>query len=260
MFTKRLTIGLLAAIFATGSSAALLQNAVAHATPALAAPRDHDDNEQGDQENQGDQSDHHDNGKHKGWYKHHKHGNDGDANESGRYGTGGSGRSLRGTIVSLNGNSVGVRLTNGQTVYVNDQAAIDRGRTGHLYVNEPVVISGSYGQDGVFYATQIAQSGTNGNYPNGGYGGTGNGDCNSSYANTTSVDGYETSAVDGNGYFQLGQSVVAGVPIPGGATYTVHVTQATCLTRTPGQIGQRLHVYGRSVGDGHTIEATRITG
>lgn len=246
MFTQRLTIAALAAIFATGSSVALVQNAAGHAAPAMAAARDHDD--EGDQ---GDQGEHHDNGKHKGWYKHGKHGRG-----NSQYGNG----ALRGTIVSLNGNSVGVRLTNGQTVYVNDQAAIDRGRAGNLYVNEQVVISGNYGQDGVFYATQIAQSNGNG-YPNGNYGGTGSaGNCNGSYDSNTQISGYETTPVDGNGYFQLGQSVVAGIPIPGGATYTVHVTQATCIDRTPGQIGQRLHVYGRSVGDGHTIEATRITG
>ncbi|GAC1416642.1 MAG: hypothetical protein NVSMB5_06880 [Candidatus Velthaea sp.] len=256
MLAQRFTIGLLAAVFATGSSVALIQNAATHAAPAIAAPRDHDDEgDQGENE-QGDHGDHHDNGKHKGWYKHHKHHHDDDGDRDNQYG---NRHALHGTIVSINGSSVGVRLNNGQTIYVNDQQAINRGQAGNLYVNEPVVIRGNYGQDGTFYATQISQTDGNGNY--GGYpGGNGSGNCNSSYGNETSVSGYETSALDGNGYFQLGQSVVAGIPIPGGATYTVHVTQATCVTRQPGQIGTRLHVYGRAVGDGHTIEATRITG
>jgi len=234
MNRNQITVAALAAVFSLGTSAALLSNAVAHATPAFAARADgdHSYDKHDDEDDQGDE---------RGNHKHHK-------NKHHRNG------GLYGTISSIYGNNVGLRLNNGQTIALNDQPALDAGRASNLAINESVVVSGSYGQNGVFYATQIVPSNTNGYPGNGGqYGGNPNPgytNCNASTNGLTSVTGIESTPIDGSGYFQIQ---------PIGGAYTVHVTSQTCLKKQPG-IGTNLRVFGRAVGDGRTIEAVLITG
>lgn len=243
---QRLTIATLAALFATGSSVAMLHDAALHATPAIAASHFDDDED----EHEG----HHDHGKHNGWFNHGHHHDDDDEDEGNGHHHHRDHRALRGTITSINGSQLGIRLDNGQFITVNDQPALDRGEVSHLFINERVALRGNFGNDGVFYATRVAALGNNDV-------GFNNGNCDTSYGAVTTISGIEVSGLDGNGNFQLRQSLIEGVPIPvGGVNYTVHVGPNTCVTKPVGRLGSQYHVYGRPVGDGHTIEAIRITG
>ncbi len=249
MLHHRIAIAALAALFGTAVTGSAIVAGTLHPTAAYAG-----DNEQGDQ------GDHHDNGKHKGWKKHH-HGDD--ENDGGNRG---NGSSLRGTIVGINGASLGLRLNDGRTITVNDQTALNAGNVPNLYVGEAIVLRGAYGQNGVYYANSISVAGNNnggynnGGYNNGGYnnGGYNNGgNCNVNTNGAVTVAGYERGGFSGS-QFTLRQPFINGVPI--GTDYTILVNGGTCVQRALGSNGEHVTVVGVPLNDGHTIQAIRITG
>lgn len=240
MVHHRIAIAALAALFGTAVTGSALVAGTVHPTAAYA-----DDNEHGD---------HHDNGQHKGWKKHH-HGDENDDQGNGRGdGRGNGGSRLRGTIVGINGATLGVRLNDGRTITVNDQNALNAGNVPNLYVGEMIVLSGRYNQDNVFYANRIAVAGSN----NGGGNDGGNGgNCNVNAAGLVTIAGYERGGFNGS-TFTLRQPFVNGVPI--GTDYTIVVNGNTCVQRALGSNGEHVTVVGTPAGDGHTIQAVRITG
>lgn len=241
MLHHRIAAAALAALFGTTVTGSAIATGAIHATAAYA-----DDNEHGDH------GDRHDNGRHKGWYKHHR----GDENDQGdNRGSGRNGSALRGTIVGINGASLGLRLNDNRVITVNDQNALNAGNVPNLYVGETIVVRGGYGQDGVFYANRIAVAGNgNGGYGNGGYN---NGNCNVNTNGAVTVAGYERGGFSGS-TFTLRQPFVNGVPI--GTDYTIIVNNSTCVQRALGTNGEHVTVVGIPQGDGHTIQAIRITG
>ena len=253
----RLAIAALATLFGTAATGA----AVLQPAPAFADQGENNGHNQGNHGNQGnnerhgnnndnednnDQQGHHDNGKHKGWNKH-----------GGQYG---SSSSLRGTVTSVNGNMLTVRLNNGQIVTVNDQNAANAGRVGAVGVGSTVRLSGAYGQDGVFYANAVSTGQYNGNGNGSQYGYNNGGNCNaSSVYGLTQIAGYEKSGLSGS-QFTLRQPLGNGIPWQvAGTDYTV-LTSGACIENTLGTYGEHVTVWGRPTGDGRTIQAVRITG
>ncbi len=245
----RFAIAALAALFGTAVTGSAIVAGSMHPTAAYA-----DDNEHNDQ------GDHHDNGKHKGWKKHHQ----GDDENDG--GNRGNGSSLRGTIVGLNGATFGLQRNDGRTITVNDQTALNNGNVPNLYNGETVLLRGSYGQNGVFYANRVSVAGNNnggynnGGYNNGGYNNGGynnNGSCNVNTSGAVTVAGYERGGFNGSS-FTLRQPFINGVPI--GTDYTILVDGNTCVQRALGSSGEHVTVVGIPQNDGHTLRAIRITG
>ncbi len=251
MLHHRIAIAALAALFGTAVTGSAVVAGAFHPTAAYA------------DDNQGEQGDHHDNGKHKGWSKH----NHGDENNQGdNEGNNRGNRSgLRGTIVGINGATLGVRLNDGRTITVNDQTALNAGNVPNLYVGETIFLRGNYGQDGVYYANRISVAGNNnggynnGGYNNGGYnnGGYNNGSCNVNTSGAVTVAGYERGGFNGSS-FTLRQPFINGVPI--GTDYTILVDGNTCVQRALGSSGEHVTVVGVPQNDGHTLRAIRITG
>lgn len=236
MTNHRLPAAALATIFALGVTGAGLAAQRPHGLAAAAATLDDDEHE------------HHDNGKHNGWYKHDE--NEQGDDDNGRHSHHRHGQGLTGRIVSINGNTLGVQLTNGRTVYVNDAPAVNSGRTPNLYVGEVVRINVGNAPDGTLYANSIAQANNDGSGYGYGYGDNG-------YGSLTNIVGYALGGIDGNGNFQLrtGDNPVTAV---GGTTYNVHVDGNTRVDTAVGNLGQRIRVVGRL--NGNTILATRISG
>ena len=259
---NKLPIAALAALFALGSSSAVILNSTRQAAvphpgllssqPGLAAAdrgeNEHGENNQGDN-NQGDEG-HRDHGKHKGWYKH---------NRDDQHGPNGA-RGLNGSITGINGSMVTLRLSNGRYVTVNDQNALNNGTSPNLWVGENVHLGGNYGNNGVFYANSIAQQNGNNSYNNqSAYGGA----CGANYGGQSeTVTGYATGGVDGNGNFGLQTTPLQNVPIPFGPRYTVHVSGSTCINgqqvgNVQLNLGRHIKVTGVAAG-GNTINATSI--
>jgi hypothetical protein len=244
MVHHRFAAAALAAVFATAVTGSAIVAGANHPTAAYADENEH-----------GDHGDRHDNGKHKGWYKHHN----GDENDQGDNNRG-NGSSLRGTIVGINGATLGLRLSDNRVITVNDQNALNAGNVPNLYAGETVYLRGSYGQDGVFYANRISVAGNNnGGYNNGGYnnGGYNNGNCNVNTNGAVTVAGYERGGFSGSS-FTLRQPFINGVPI--GTDYTILVNSGTCVQRALGSNGEHVTVVGIPLNDGHTIQAIRISG
>ncbi len=271
MQPSKLHAAVLAAFFGIAATGSLLTASarLAGTNPSLTngAPRAalaDDEHKHGDEDDQGDE---HDNGKHKGWSKHHR----------------GNANSVLGTIRNLNGNMLNIQLQNGRYLTVNDQSALNNGQANNLGLGEYVRLYGTYGNNGMFYATRVldANNPNNGGYNNGGYN-NGNGGYNNGYPNgnnsngngypngqnncnsngynqaTESITGYQTGSPDGNGRFQI-VTQQSGIPLPG-QTYTIVTSNQTCFATQPGGFGKRLTVIGYPSGDGHTIKAVRISG
>ena len=249
MLHHRIAIAALAALFGTAVTGSAIVAGSMHPTAAYA-----DDNEHNDQ------GDHHDNGKHKGWKKHHQGDDENDQGDN-RGNNHRNGSSLRGTIVGLNGATFGLQRNDGRTITVNDQTALNNGNVPNLYNGETVLLRGSYGQNGVFYANRVSVAGNNnGDYNNGGYnnGGYNNGNCNVNTSGAVTITGNERGGFNGSS-FTLRQPFVNGVPI--GTDYTILVNGNTCVQRALGSNGEHLTVVGVPVNnDGHTIQAIRISG
>jgi hypothetical protein len=239
MLHHRIAVAALAALFGTAVTGSALVSGAIH-TAAYA-------------DNEGEHGDHHDNGQHKGWYKHHNGDDQGENRGNGNHGYGAA--ALRGTIVGINGTTLGLRLGDGRVVTVNDQNALNAGNAPNLYVGETVYVRGGFGQDGVFYANRIAGNGSNGGYNGGYYGNAGN--CNVNASGLVTVAGYERGGFDGS-TFILRQPLINGIPI--GTDYTILVNGSTCVQRALGSSGEHVTVVGVPMNDGHTIQAIRITG
>ncbi|MDQ6925670.1 MAG: DUF5666 domain-containing protein [Candidatus Eremiobacteraeota bacterium] len=243
MLHHRIAVAALAALFGTAVTGSAIVAGATHPTAAYA-----------DDDERGDHGDRHDNGKHKGWKKHHH-------NDEHDQGDRGNGSTLRGTIVGINGATLGVRLNDGRTITVNDQNALNAGNVPNLYVGETIYLRGGYGQDGVYYANRISVAGNNnggnnnGGYGNGGYNNGGN--CNVNTSGAVTVAGYERGGFNGSS-FTLRQPFINGVPI--GTDYTIIVNGGTCVQRALGSNGEHVTVVGVPLNDGHTIQAIRITG
>jgi hypothetical protein len=106
-----------------------------------------------------------------------------------------------------------------------------------------------------------------GGYSNGGgyyggkhYGNGGNGNCQAGGYGLQTLAGFERSGFNGS-QFTLRQPLASGIPWQvGGTDYTVLVDATTCVQRSLGTYGEHVTVVGRPLGDGHTIQAVRITG
>lgn len=82
-----------------------------------------------------------------------QYGQNGQYNCNGGYGQQGN-ATVRGTITSVNGNSVTLMEGFGQTITINDQPALNNQQTGRVVVGRYVTAYGYY-QNGVFYATSM---------------------------------------------------------------------------------------------------------
>ena len=139
MTHHRIAVATLAALFGLGATGSALVSGASRA-PAVA----HDDH-----------GDRHDNGRHAGRFKHHD--NDEDENRDRDDNRGGlrANRVLRGTILSVGGATLTLRLNDGRILSVNDQNALNAGLAPNLFIGEMVTLRGAFDRNGVFFANRI---------------------------------------------------------------------------------------------------------